>query len=309
MFESIEAYLDQLKRELAGCDPATIQDALSDAEEHLRTAYQQTRIDHPDAADTDVLRRIIDVYGEPADVAAAYSEAEVRTPPPLAPQTRPVQAATPGGESKTAPSPSIPSRFFGVFVDPRAYGSLFYMFFSLITGIIYFTWVTTGLSLSIGLIILVIGIPFIIVFLLSIQGIALVEGRIVEALLGVRMPRRPLFAGRHLGLWERLKILFTDKLSWTTIAYMVIQLPLGILYFTVFLTMLVLGLAGFAYPILYFVFDLPFVQLDGWEFYPPAWFIPALVIVGALWILVTMHAAKYVGRVHGALAKALLVRD
>jgi hypothetical protein len=308
MFESIEDYLEQLKRQLGDCDPATIQDALSDAEEHLRNAFEQTRIDQPDVADKDILRSIIDVYGAPADVAAAYREAEFRTPPPLAPRPRPADAAT-GREPKTAPPASIWLRFFGVFVDPQAYGSLFYMFFSLITGIIYFTWVATGLSLSIGLIILVIGIPFIVVFLLSIQGIALVEGRIVEGLLGVRMPRRPLFAGRHLGLWDRLKILFTDKLSWTTMAYMVIQLPLGILYFTVFLTMLVLGLTGFAYPILYFVFDLPYAQWDGGEFYPPVWFLPGLVVVGALWILVTMHAAKYVGRVHGALAKALLVRD
>ena len=35
MFESIESYLDSLSREMAGADPATIQDALSDAEEHL----------------------------------------------------------------------------------------------------------------------------------------------------------------------------------------------------------------------------------------------------------------------------------
>jgi hypothetical protein len=310
MFESIEAYLEQLKRELAGCDPATVQDALSDAEEHLRTAFEQTRNSLPDLAEIDILQRIFDVYGTPTDVAAAYREVEIRTTPTLAPRPRSAEAeGIQVGVSQTLPARSFASRFFGVFVDPRAYASLFYMFFSLITGIIYFTWVTTGVSLSLGLMILVIGLPFLIVFLLSVQGIALVEGRIVEALLGVRMPRRPLFSGRHLGLWDRLKILFTDKLSWTTMAYMVIQLPLGILYFTVFLTMLVFGLVGIAYPVLYITLDLPFAQSDGWEFYPPVWFMPLLVAVGALWILVTMHAAKYIGRVHGALAKALLVRD
>jgi hypothetical protein len=31
--------------------------------------------------------------------------------------------------------------------------------------------------------------------------------------------------------------------------------------------------------------------------------------VGVLWILITMHLAKAVGRWHGGLAKSLLVRD
>ena len=38
MINSIDIYLESLKKELKGCDNATIQDALSDAEEHLRTA-------------------------------------------------------------------------------------------------------------------------------------------------------------------------------------------------------------------------------------------------------------------------------
>ena len=38
MTKSIEEYLDQLKAELKDSDIATIQDALSDAEEHLRMA-------------------------------------------------------------------------------------------------------------------------------------------------------------------------------------------------------------------------------------------------------------------------------
>ena len=35
MTKSIEEYLDQLKVELKDSDPATVQDALADAEEHL----------------------------------------------------------------------------------------------------------------------------------------------------------------------------------------------------------------------------------------------------------------------------------
>ena len=40
MYNSVEKYLDALKKEMDGIDKATVQDALSDAEEHLRTALE-----------------------------------------------------------------------------------------------------------------------------------------------------------------------------------------------------------------------------------------------------------------------------
>jgi hypothetical protein len=201
------------------------------------------------------------------------------------------------------------SRFFGVFVDPRAYASLFYMLFSLITGIVYFTWAVTGLSLAVGFLILIIGLPFIALFLLSVQGIALVEGRIVEALLGVRMPRRPIFSQKHLGVWQRFKALVSDKRSWTTILYMILQLPLGVIYFNVFVVMLSLGLAGIAMPVLEYGFGIPVAQFNDTAYHVPAVLMPLVVLVGVLWILLTMHLAKFLGRLHGAYAKTLLVRD
>ncbi len=50
-------------------------------------------------------------------------------------------------------------RFFAVGSDPRAYAALFYMVLSLATGIVYFVFTIVGVSLSLGLAILVIGIP------------------------------------------------------------------------------------------------------------------------------------------------------
>ena len=43
MINSIEEYLNLLKIKLAGSDRATIQDALADAEEHLRAALESAR--------------------------------------------------------------------------------------------------------------------------------------------------------------------------------------------------------------------------------------------------------------------------
>jgi hypothetical protein len=90
-----------------------------------------------------------------------------------------------------AQSPSGLRRFFGIFLDPRAYTSLFYMLLTLATGIIYFTFVVTGLSLSAGLAILIVGVPFFLAFIGMARVISLGEGRLIEAITGERMPRRP----------------------------------------------------------------------------------------------------------------------
>ncbi|MBP2681272.1 MAG: sensor family protein [Candidatus Krumholzibacteriota bacterium] len=295
MSKRIDEYLNELKKGLSGADAAVVQDALSDAEEYLRNGVEQCRSEAPGLAEDAALDRVIGEYGSAAEVAAAYREIERRTPPAMAPVA-------------AKKKHSAARRFFGVFVDPRAYASLFYMLFALVTGIFYFTWVTTGLSLSAGLIILVIGLPFFALFLLSVRGIALVEGRLVEALLGVRMPRRPKFAEK-MSFWLRLKTLFTDRRSWFAMIYMVALLPLGCLYFTLFVTMLSLGLAGIAMPILQWGFGFPLVQWSGGEFYAPDWVAPLFVVVGVLWFLVTLHLAKGLGQLHGRFAKTMLVRE
>jgi len=81
-------------------------------------------------------------------------------------------------------------RFFAVFMDARAYTSLFYMLLTLATGMVCFTFVITGLALSGGFAILVIGIPFFLAFIGIARVIALGEGRPLEATTGERMLRR-----------------------------------------------------------------------------------------------------------------------
>ena len=68
MTDPVDGYLAKLKDELSGADPATIQDALADAEDHLRTGLAQLRSQNPDLSDEDALRQVVDAYGAPADI-------------------------------------------------------------------------------------------------------------------------------------------------------------------------------------------------------------------------------------------------
>jgi hypothetical protein len=295
MNDAIHDYLVKLRAALAGADRATIQDALSDAEEHLTTALEQALGTEPGLAPETALGTIIETYGAPEEVAAAYKEMENMTPLAL---------AIPG---LAVVSPRR-HRFFGVLGDVRTYGSLLYMLLSLVTGIFYFTWAATGLSLSAGLIVLIIGLPFVAAFLLSARGIALVEGRIIEGVLGERMPRRGAFFRRDLGYWGGFKALVGDRTTWSAILYMILQLPLGILYFTIMITLIAISLSLFAMPILHYVFNFPIVQTHHHSYYLPGWSMPIVVMGGFLLAIVTLHVARGIGRLHARYAKKLLVK-
>jgi uncharacterized membrane protein len=296
MINSIDEYLRQLKKELINCDRATVQDALSDAEEYLRNELDNLRETHSEVSEETAFPSIVEEYGTPSEIAAAYRKIEARSSPSLVTKT-------------PRDNPSFIRRFFGVAADPGAWGALLYLLFSLITGILYFTWTVTGISLSLGLLVLVIGIPFAGIFIFSTRGLALLEGRLVEALLGVRMPRRPLFANKNPGLWNRFKALISDKYTWYTLVYMMLQLPLGVIYFSVFITLITLSLGLVATPVLELGLGLPLFASYSTQYYLNTWLMPVVVVAGALCFMLTLYLAKVIGHMHGRLAKAMLVRE
>jgi uncharacterized membrane protein len=295
MSDMINEYLDRLEKALAGADPATVRDALGDAEEHLRSALDAASLESQGIPEDETLRGIIDDYGTPEEVADAYRRIEKFSTPVLA-----------GGKANGKKSAA--ARFFGVLVDPRAYAAMFYMLFSLVTGIIYFTWAVTGLSMSAGLALLIIGIPFFGLFLLSVQGLMLVEGRIIEALSGIRMPRRPATTRKNLGMWEKFVSIVKDRRTWKSILYMIVQLFLGIIHFTVTVTLLAFSLSFILRPILEYRFDIPMMHLGHTSYWTPGWFMPFMVLFGVVLLIVTLHAARGMTRLHGRWAKFMLVR-
>jgi len=307
MINSIEEYLRQLKKEMNGCDRATIQDALSDSEEYLRNALESKRQANPSIAEQSALETIVEEYGNPGEIAEAYRKIESRNSPSLVAEPyKKAPAASPEAAQK-AKAPFW-KKFFGVVIDPRAWGALLYLLFALVTGIIYFTWTVTGISLSLGLLVLVIGIPVAGLFILSTRGLALLEGRMVEALLGIRMPHRPLFS-QKAGLWGKFKMLVTDKYSWLSMLYMILQLPLGIFYFSVFITLFAVSLYLIFTPLLELGFGLPlFTSFDAMVFLSN-WMMPFAVIAGALIFVLSLHLAKLTGTIQGKFAKAMLVRN
>jgi hypothetical protein len=261
---SISEYLQQLRRALDGADPAMIQDALSDTEEHLRAECAARPADSEEA----VLAAIAGTYGAPEDVAAAYRETDRTVQAAIAPRSRPGHAATPRVSTPLR-------RFFAVYGDFRSWTSLMFMLLSLVTGVLYFTVVVTG----------------------------------------QRMPRRPppVAVGSW---WSRIAAMLRSARTWTTLVYQVLMLPLGVIYFTLAISLVALGLGlfvgGGAELLRALGADLPSaIQWPGRSGAPTgieSLFVGlACLALSGLLLTALMHLARGVGRFHGRLAKRLLV--
>lgn len=292
--ETVRGYLDQLREALKGAPPGLIADAVADCEDHLNNEVSQ----NPNLNESEVLASVVNTYGTPAEIAEEY---------------RDMEAAIAGPFPKAEQPRAEHYRFFNVVGDPRTYGALLYMLLSLATGIFYFTWAITGISLTLGLAILIIGIPFALLFVGSVRLLAHIEGRIIEGLLGVRMPRRlPASTVADQTFLARIREALLDARTWSSLIYLLLMLPLGITYFVIAVVgiSVSLGIAGGA------VWGL-LTNESPFQFDDVPWLqhllhtAPGLVLVGVVGVLlffVTLHIARGIGWIHARLAELLLVR-
>ena len=293
--DSVRSYLSELRRALKGAAKGLIADALADCEEHLNMEIAQ----NPDMDEAAVMAQVVETYGSPQEIAEEYRdmEATISTPFPKQPDS---ETGRNGG-------------FFGVVSDPRTYGALLYMLLSLITGIFYFVWAVAGLSISLSTSILIFGIFIALLFIASIRLLSHVEGRIVEGLLGVRMPRRPpASTAPDEKIWTQIKEALGDVRTWTSMAYLLLMLPLGIAYFVIAVVGLALSIgvtAGSLYSLAtneshITISDAPWLE----HLFHTAPGLILLAILGGLLFFVVLHVARGIGWMHGKIAEALLVR-
>ena len=287
---TVDDYLRQLRRALEGASPALIQDALADAEDYMR---EEVGLDSF-KPESEIIARVVRVFGFPAEVAEEYRAVEGRYQKRM-------------GMSSAKPRKG----FFAVAVDPRSYGALLYALLSLPLGVFYFVWVVTGASLSIGLAIFIIGVPLALLFLFSVNALAWIEGRIVELLLGKRMPRRlPLEERPPAGVWPRLRAVLTRRRTWSAMLYMLLQLPVGVCYFTIAVTGLALSLSLVAGPVVESltgkdVLRFPSEELNQFSHTPLG--VGVAMALGVLLFFVLLHALRAIAALHANYAEKALV--
>ncbi len=291
MYEAIEQFLDALKDELRDDDPALVQGALANTRTSLYMALLAAIRKTPDLSLSDAMHSAVAEHGSPQELALAYRAAQRSTAPAMKDTTTP---------------PSVLGKVFGAYIDPQTWRAFLFMLLSFVTGIVYFTWAVTGLSLSVSFLVLVIGAPFAILFLLSVRGLGWLEARLVELLLDVRMESRPLFSAGAMSWLQRSKALLADKRTWGSLLYLVLQMPLGVIYFTMLVILFAGSLTLLAAPFVQVWMHFPVITIDGGPLFLSPAALALLDIGGLILLTATMHLIRGVGGWHGRYAKALL---
>jgi hypothetical protein len=335
--QQVMRYIGALEAELAGCDPALRHDAVIDAETHLRSAI---------SGGVPAVRAIAD-FGTPQEVARAYlaqdSEAygwRSREHGPSDHVAGVAAAGAPGGHAavplpaeSVAPQPTpkrtIASRIpiLGIWADPRAWGALVYFgAIGFALSVVYFVWSVTIGSLVLGLAPLVIGIPLLVMLLGSARALCLFEGKVVETLLGVRMPRRvqPVEGADAVGFWQRILCWLRDVRSWLSLAYLLGNFFVSIGTFALTITLCAVSVALVAAgaasllgmsPIFVSGADEVTVQLLWWRLEPqpngdvhiPAAAAVTMIATGLALATATLWLMRGLGWIYGQVVQAIQV--
>ena len=290
---TIKDYQKELGRELKGADPALVADALDDAEEHLTEMTHDIMESGRCSNGKEAFRRAVKQYGLPGTIAREYLK-----------QDRSYKKKRAKRKEKRDER-SLLARTLGVYLDGRSYRNMLYLFLMFPLGIIYFVYIITGISLSAGLLVTFIGIPLFILFLLSFNGIAWFQGRLTETLLGIRMPKKRRRFKAKGKMWGRLKTALKNPRLHSSVLYLFLMFPLGIIYFTVIITFLATGLALALAPLAFLfrsAWDIP-VGMPG-----PFWFQLVTMAFGLIMLTWSMHLVNILARLHGRMSKKLLLR-
>jgi len=172
--------------------------------------------------------------------------------PPPAPLARPI-GAPPVVPPFTAPPEPIPERpwwrrWYGPLFSARTWTETLHLLLDLPLGIATFVVAVVLLSLSLGLMITLLGLPLLVFTIWVGRAIGVIERGRVRWLLGVPLPAFPPVPTGG-GLWRQTKRRLGDGAGWRGLAYAPVALGWGIVSFVVTVVVWSVALAAATAPI------------------------------------------------------------
>ncbi len=190
---------------------------------------------------------------------------------------------------------------FGVPFRLQTYRNLCYLVLAVPLGLVYFVLFAVGLSLGVGLAVVVVGIPILLAMLALATGLASVERRLATAFLGVEISMRNESMPDSLREW--LYRLVGTFGTWKAVVYLVTKLFIGAAASAIVLSVLVTAVSMLAVPLVY---DQPGVYVgvvaDAPVSYHPALYVGWDRLLVGLETVVTLSAWRI-----DTLAEALAV--
>lgn len=190
---------------------------------------------------------------------------------------------------------ALASRFFGVVAQPRTWLNVAYLWLALPLGLVYFVFLSVGLSLGLSLVVVWVGIPILLVVVGAWWLFGAFERVLANYLLGVEVAPSPRSWELYDTVWGRLKGHFVAGATWRDLLYLFAKLPLGIVSFVLAMTALATTAWLLAMPFFWY-FEVAAVN----NRVPPLWAAllgaPAGVLACFVWLHVLNGWAWVCGR-------------
>ena len=205
-------------------------------------------------------------------------------------------------------------RLLGAPFSLRTWTATGYLLLSMPLGILWFVLIVTGVAVGLGTLVIWVGVPVLAGTMLLWRGAARFERLWVGLTLGADVPDpyRPAAAGSLLRRW---RVLAVDPATWKDLVYLLLLLPLGVLWFSLVVTFWTFALGLLTLPLWYrwAPVSLGMIQVDGTA-YPVSSYLVVDTLAEALWAapaglvlcLVAAWVARGLGVAQAGIARALL---
>jgi signal transduction histidine kinase len=193
-----------------------------------------------------------------------------------------------------------PSRFAGVVARGQTWLNLGYNVVAFPTGLVYFIVLVVGVSLGVGLAIVIVGLAILLATLAAWRGMAAIERGLARGLLGV--PIAQPADRRDLPPIERIQRWLRDPVTWKSLVFVALKFPLGVLSFGA-----VVALGWFALVLLFspLIVLSTTVTIFGWIVTSPLQALP-LAVVGAPAVLLVLHLSNGLAWLWALFARVML---
>ncbi|MBN2499724.1 MAG: sensor domain-containing protein [Anaerolineales bacterium] len=201
------------------------------------------------------------------------------------------------------------NKFFGVMGSGKAYLTLIYNALAFPLGLFYFIFLVTGLSVSVPLIIVFVGLLLVPLMMASWWFMAWFERVLAIALLGEKIGPMTLPTHPEDDFWTRVKNFLVNPVTWKSLVYLLFKLPLGIIALIVLTVLGSLALSFLALPVLTLGFGMP-LEINWWggiqySLQSPALALP-FFLLGILMWPISLHASNLLGLINGWFARVML---
>ena len=182
--------------------------------------------------------------------------------------------------------------FFSVLAQSQTYLNIVYILFAFPLSIVYFSLVVTGVSLSIGLIVIIIGFFVFLATLLMLRGFRWLDAELTRIFLGRTIAIEKETGKQDGGFSGLIKRVFGSTLTWKLfVYYLFIKFPLDMVIWSVSISFIAITFDLLIFAPLFNDYWWYNDEVTRWliDFFGDVYALPFL---GIIWGMISLHVIR-----------------